>query len=514
MQTATVENPLREGLRLERVPAPCAMVIFGASGDLTRRKLMPALYNLAIEGLLPSGFSVVGYARRPLSNEEFRSQMREGVDQYSRRRPVDPTVWETFEQGISYVDGDFEDTGDFRTLGKELERLDKERGTSGNRIYYLAAPPGSYQTIVDNIGAAGLAGDAQGDSWTRLVVEKPFGRDLSSAIALNEHLHTVFHEKQIFRIDHYLGKETVQNIMAFRFANGIFEPIWSRNYIDHVQITVAETIGIEDRGGYYDQAGAMRDMVQNHMLQLLSVIGMEPPITFEADAVRDEKVKTLRAIRPIKPEEVENYAVRGQYGPGWVAGLEVAGYRQETKVKPDSVTETYVAVKLLIDNWRWAGVPFYLRTAKRMPRRVTEIAIQFKSVPHPLFKSVGGAPLEPNVLTLRIQPDEGISLKIAAKVPGPSLHLRSVNMGFLYGTSFFVESPDAYERLLLDCMYGESTLFTRRDETEAAWKPITEILEGWAISPPSRIPQYDAGTWGPPEADAFIARDGRAWRQP
>jgi len=490
MQTATVENPLREGLRLERVPAPCAMVIFGASGDLTRRKLMPALYNLAIEGLLPSGFSVVGYARRDMSNETFRAQMRDAVDKYSRRRPVDPNVWETFEQGISYVDGNFEDAGDYQKLGKELDRLDKERGTSGNRIYYLAAPPTAYQTIVDNLGVAGLVCEAQDESWTRLVVEKPFGRDLGSAIALNEHLHTVFREKQIYRIDHYLGKETVQNIMAFRFANGIFEPIWSRNYIDHVQITVAETIGIEDRGGYYDKAGALRDMVQNHMLQLLSVIGMEPPINFGADAVR------------------------GQYAPGWVAGEAVEGYRQEPKVNPESVTETFVAVKLLIDNWRWAGVPFYLRTGKRLPRRVTEIAIQFKSVPHPLFKSTAGSPLEPNVLTLRIQPDEGISLKIAAKVPGPSIRLRSVNMGFLYGTSFFVESPDAYERLLLDCMYGESTLFTRRDETEAAWKPITEILEGWAIAPPQRIPQYDAGTWGPAEADAFIARDGRSWRRP
>jgi glucose-6-phosphate 1-dehydrogenase len=514
MQTATVENPLREGLRLERVPAPCAMVIFGASGDLTSRKLMPALYNLAIEGLLPSGFSVVGYARRDLTHDVFRAQMRDAVDKYSRRRPVDPTVWETFEQGISYVQGNFEESGDYEKLGKELERLDKERGTAGNRIYYLAAPPAAYQTIVDNLGGAGLVGEEQDESWTRLVVEKPFGRDLGSAIALNEHLHTVFREKQIYRIDHYLGKETVQNIMAFRFANGIFEPIWSRNYIDHVQITVAETIGIEDRGGYYDNAGALRDMVQNHMLQLLSVIGMEPPITFGADAVRDEKVKTLRAIRPISPEAVDEFAVRGQYAPGWVAGQEVEGYRQEAKVNPESVTETFVAVKLLIDSWRWAGVPFYLRTGKRMPRRVTEIAIQFKSVPHSLFKSTAGSPLEPNVLTLRIQPDEGISLKIAAKVPGPSIRLRSVNMGFLYGTSFFVESPDAYERLLLDCMYGESTLFTRRDETEAAWKPITEILEGWAIAPPQRIPQYDAGTWGPAEADAFIARDGRSWRRP
>ncbi len=514
MHTAVVENPLREGLRLERVPAPCAMVIFGASGDLTSRKLMPALYNLAIEGLLPSGFSVVGYARRDLTNDLFRNQMRDAVDRHSRRRPVDPNVWETFEQGISYVDGNFENLDDYKALSNELTRLDRERGTAGNRIFYLAAPPRMYQTIVDNLGAAGLVGEQSDESWTRVVVEKPFGRDLQSAIDLNERLHTVFQENQIFRIDHYLGKETVQNIMAFRFANGIFEPIWTRNYIDHIQMTVAETIGVEDRGGYYDQAGAMRDMVQNHMLQLLSVIAMEPPITFEADAVRDEKVKTLRAIRPIKPEDVENFTVRGQYGPGWVAGVSVPGYRQEPKVDPNSTIETFVAVKLLIDNWRWAGVPFYLRTGKRMPRRVTEIAIQFKSVPHPLFKSTEGPPLEPNVLTLRIQPDEGIALKIAAKVPGPHIRLRSVNMGFLYGTSFFVESPDAYERLLLDCMFGDSTLFTRRDETEAAWKPITEILQEWGEVESPKFPNYEAGTWGPASADAFMQRDGRAWRQP
>jgi glucose-6-phosphate 1-dehydrogenase len=324
----------------------------------------------------------------------------------------------------------------------------------------------------------------------------------------------VFREAQIYRIDHYLGKETVQNIMAFRFANGIFEPIWSRNFIDHVQITVAESIGIEDRGGYYDQAGAMRDMVQNHMLQLLSVIAMEPPIAFEADAVRDEKVKALRAIRAIQPHDVGRFTVRGQYGPGWVAGQEVPGYRQEHKVNPESATETYVALKLFIDNWRWAGVPFYLRTGKRLPRRVTEIAIQFKSVPHPLFKGDVAASMEPNVLTIRIQPDEGISLKIAAKVPGPQIRLRSVNMGFLYGTSFFVESPDAYERLLLDCMLGDSTLFTRRDETEAAWRPITRVLEGWSEAPARRLPTYEAGSWGPEEADEFIQRDGREWRQP
>ncbi|MDI3340134.1 MAG: glucose-6-phosphate dehydrogenase [Sphaerobacter sp.] len=514
MQSATVENPLRAGLDAERMPPPCAVVIFGASGDLTRRKLMPALYNLALEGLLPAGFTVVGFARRAMAPSEFRAQIRDAINQFSRRRPVDPGTWEAFEQGITYVQGTFQDVADYARLDQELRRIDRERGTRGNRIFYLATPPTQYETIIDNLGRAGLNVPAEPGSWTRLIIEKPFGRDYQSAVALNDHLLRIFAEEQIFRIDHYLGKETVQNVLAFRFANGIFEPIWNRNYIDHVQITVAESLGLEGRGDYYDQAGALRDMVQNHMLQLLCVTAMEPPIAFEADAVRDEKVKVLRAIRQIDPKRVNEMTVRGQYGPGWVGGQPVPGYREEPNVAPNSVTETYVALKLFIDNWRWAGVPFYLRTGKRMPRRVTEIAIQFKHVPHPLFRGPAAASMEPNVLAIRIQPDEGISLKIAAKVPGPLIRLRSVNMGFLYGTSFMVESPDAYERLLLDCMLGDSTLFTRRDETEAAWRPITAILKGWAEAPPPRFPNYEAGTWGPREADEFIARDGRAWRQP
>ncbi|HLI51746.1 MAG TPA: glucose-6-phosphate dehydrogenase [Thermomicrobiaceae bacterium] len=511
--TVTTDNPLREGLRLERVPHPCAMVIFGATGDLTRRKLVPALYNLAIEGLLPPGFSVVGYARRPWSDDEFRQHLREGVDQFSRRRPVEPGVWDPFAQGISYIQGEFEDTSDFKRLAGALDQLDRDRGTAGNRIYYLATPPTEYEIIADNLGRVDLNRTNSADAWARIIVEKPFGRDLDSAVELNDHLRGIFHEDQIYRIDHYLGKETVQNMMAFRFANGIFEPIWNRNYIDNVQITVAESIGLEGRGGYYDQAGALRDIVQNHIMQLMSVTAMEPPIAFEANAVRDEKVKVLRAIPPVKPDDVSHTTIRGQYGPGWIAGQEVAGYRQEKNVAPNSVTETYVALKLSVENWRWAGVPFYLRSGKRMPRRVTEIAIEFKNVPHPLFKGMA-ATMEPNVLSFRIQPDEGISLKIAAKVPGPQIRLRSVNMGFLYGTSFMIEPPDAYERLLLDCMLGDSTLFTRRDETEAAWKPITSILEGWAEAPAPTFPNYDAGTWGPHAADIFMARDGREWRQP
>jgi glucose-6-phosphate 1-dehydrogenase len=352
------------------------------------------------------------------------------------------------------------------------------------------------------------------DRWSRLIVEKPFGDDLESAQRLNEHLLNHFDEEQIYRIDHYLGKETVQNMLAFRFANGIFEPIWNRSYIDHVQITVAESIGIEGRGGYYDQAGALRDMVQNHMLQLLSLTTMEPPYEFDANTVRNEKSKALKAIRPIPPDKVDEFAVRGQYGPGWVMGQPLRGYREEARVDPQSATETYVAVKLFIDNWRWAGVPFYLRTGKHLPRRVSEIAIQFHEAPHPPFDPTATQSLEPNVLAIRIQPDEGITLKVTAKVPGPSMRLRSVNMGFLYGTSFLVESPDAYERLRLDSMLGDSTLFTRRDGIEASWEPITQILEGWERSGATEIPIYPSGTWGPKEADDFMERDGRQWRQP
>jgi len=510
----TTAKTLREGLRLERVPDPCVMVIFGASGDLTRRKLIPALYNLAYDGLLPPGFSIVGYARRPMTDDEFRLAMRKAVERFSRRQPIDSDVWETFARGLFYVEGDFADDHAYPKLENRLAQIDRERGTGGNRVFYLATPPDAYEPITEHLGQAGLAQPLDYHAWVRLIVEKPFGHDLQSAIQLNQHLLRFFREDQIYRIDHYLGKETVQNILALRFANTIFEPLWNRNYIDHVQITVAESLGIEERGGYYDRAGALRDMVQNHMLQLMSIVAMEPPIAFEADPVRDEKVKALRAIRPIRPEQVDEVAVRGQYGPGFIGGQPVPGYRQEPRVDSRSTTETYVALKLFIDNWRWAGVPFYLRTGKRLPRRVTEIALQFKHVPHRLFTGPASAGLEPNALVIRIQPDEGVSLNIAAKAPGSRIRLRTVSMGFLYGTSFLIQAPDAYERLLLDCMLGDSTLFTRRDETEAAWVPITSILQGWADEPAPDFPNYDAGSWGPPEADEFIARDGRRWRRP
>lgn len=475
---------------------------------------MPALYDLALEGLLPPGFSVIGYARSPKTNDEFRAEVRESIRQFARRTPVDEGLLGNFEQGISYVSGDFTEPDDYARLCDELEKLDQERNTSGNRVYYLATPPQSYADIARHLSEHQMVHPLEDDRWTRLIVEKPFGNDLQSARELNETLLKYFSEEQIYRIDHYLGKETVQNMLAFRFANGIFEPIWNRTFIDHVQITVAESIGIENRGGYYDQAGALRDMVQNHMLQLLSLVSMEPPPDFDADSVHDEKVKALRSIRPYQPEDVETLTVRGQYRQGWVMGQPYPDYRQEARVDPASVTETYIALKLFIDNWRWAGVPFYLRTGKHLPRRVSEIAIQFHKAPHPPFESNVTQSLEPNVLAIRIQPDEGITLKTTAKVPGPSMRLRSVNMGFLYGTSFLVESPDAYERLLLDCMLGDSTLFPRRDGIEASWEPITQILDGWEASGTTELPGYSAGTWGPDEADAFIERDGRQWRQP
>jgi len=509
MEAPIFENPLREGLRLERIPEPCVAVIFGASGDLTKRKLVPALYSLATQNLLPSGFSVIGSARTAMDHEAFRAAMHDAVNRYAGAGPVDPAVWHGFAAGLFYAPTDLKKPESYQKLSELLEEIDRDRGTAGRRLFYLATPPSLYTDIIRLIGATGLHRSA---GWTRIVIEKPFGHDLDSARALNREVLKVFAEDQIYRIDHYLGKETVQNIIVLRFANGIFEPIWNRRYIDHVQIAAPETLGVEDRSGYYEQAGALRDMIQNHLMQILAHVGMEPLATMEANAVHDEKAKVVRAIRPIAPDEVGHFAARGQYGEGAVGGQPVKGYRQEEGVDPASNTETYAAVKLLIDNWRWADVPFYLRTGKRLPKRVTEVAIQFRRAPHLPFKNLAGGHLEPNALILRIQPDEGISLNFSVKMPGQAINVRTVRMDFQYGASFGKQLPEAYERLLLDVMLGDSTLFIRGDMVEAAWELLMPILEAWK-KPTSHFPNYEAGTWGPKEADALIERDGRRWRR-
>jgi len=513
-----IANPLREGLRLERIPEPCTMVICGASGDLTTRKLGPALYNLMLGGFLPPEFSVVGFARRPMSDDDFRELLRQGIDQYSRNRPVKASVWKSFSQGIEYHAGEFHESGSYADLAKRLDRIDRDRGTSGNRLFYLAVPPVLAPEIVKQLGAAGLAdtGEERGDAkrgWVRLIVEKPFGFDIGSARKLNREIGEVFKESQIYRIDHYLGKETVQNLAVFRFGNGLFEPIWNRRYIDSVQITVAETVGVEGRGEFYDQTGALRDIVQNHALQLMTMFAMEPPVEFMASDLRDEKLKVLRAVKPMTVADVADNTVRGQYVSGWVEGHKVHAYRDEPEVDPESQTETFVALKLGIDSWRWAGVPFYLRTGKAMPTRVTEIAVQFRRAPLALFARAGAPQIDPNILAVRIQPDEGILLRFGAKVPGQGLQIRSVNMDFRYGSSFAVDSPDAYETLLLDAMIGDPSLFTRADEVERAWEILDPILRAWPEGKGGPLHFYGAGTWGPPAADELLERDQRAWRR-
>jgi glucose-6-phosphate 1-dehydrogenase len=508
----TNENPFRIGLVTERTPPPSVFVIFGASGDLTRRKLLPALYNLAVSRLLPPGMSIVGFALTDLGDDEFRSNMRAAVGEFSRRKPIDEAVWKDFASRLHYVSGKFEDPDNFVKLRDKLSELDARNGTRENRIYYLAVPPSAFRTVNDNLSMAGLVHDpADTTKYSRIIIEKPFGRDLVSAAALTSDLHRVFSEGQIFRIDHYLGKETVQNLVAMRFGNAIFEPLWNRNHIDHVQITVAEDIGVEGRGKFYEEAGTTRDIVQNHLLQLLMVMAMEPPVAFTADEVRDEKLKVLRSLKPISAEEVDTLTVRGQYGPGDFAGKPVPGYRQEPNVSPTSLVETFVAMRIEIDNWRFAGVPIYIRAGKRMTKRMTEISVHFKQVPHALLAQPG--PVDPDVLAIRIQPDEGIGLRFVAKVPGQTMTLRPVTMDFRYGSSFGGSGPEAYERLILDAMLGDPTLFARADEVNAAWRFISPVLEAWARGPSPRFPNYAAGTWGPPQATALIERDGRSWRR-
>ncbi|MBS2016922.1 MAG: glucose-6-phosphate dehydrogenase [Deltaproteobacteria bacterium] len=510
-------NPLRRGLVEDRTGDACAVVIFGASGDLTKRKLMPALYNLGVSRSLPGGFAVVGVARREKSHEQFRAEMKEGVSAFSRRKPIDPAVWSDFERGVSYVPGTFDNPKTYADLRAHLEQLDNERGTRKNRLYYLAVPPSEFGVIMRNLKEAGLvapppSAHVPGAPWTRVIIEKPFGHDLSSARALNDTVAETFDESQVFRIDHYLGKETVQNLLVFRFANSLFEPLWNREHVDHVQITVAEEIGVEGRGKFYEQTGVTKDIVENHLMQLLCLTAMEPPISLAADAVRDEKVKVLRSLRPMERSMVQSSVVRGQYTRGYVKGEEVPGYRDEPDVAKDSRIETFVAMRVFVDNWRWGGVPFYVRAGKRLARRVTEIAIQFKKVPHTLFHAPDGG-ISPNVLTMRIQPDEGIALRFTTKEPGGHTVLRDVAMDFRYGTAFGSNTPEAYERLLLDAMRGEATLFTRRDEVEEQWAYIDHVFDAWREQsmPP---PGYTAGSWGPEASEDLLARDGRRWRKP
>jgi glucose-6-phosphate 1-dehydrogenase len=501
-ETELAENPLLAGLGRHRTPEPCAVVIFGASGDLTKRKLIPALYSLAYNGFLPAEFGVVGVARTPMTGEEFRARMREAVQEHGRDE-FREDVWERLAGGMSYLATEFTNEGGEAEVVARLTELDESRGTQGNRVYYLAIPPSAMEATVVQIGKG-----RSPTGWTRLIVEKPFGHDAASARELNALLGRHFDEREIYRIDHYLGKETVQNMLVLRFGNGIFEPIWNRQMVDHVQITVAESLGIEGRAAFYEQAGAIRDIVQNHLLQLVALTAMEPPIDFTADSVRNEKVKVLKAIHTPGPKHV----VRGQYGPGFVEGVEEPGYRQEDGVAPDSTTETFVAMKLYVDNWRWADTPFYVRTGKRLPRRETTIAIQFKRAPHPPFEIDSADSLRPNVLLLHIQPGEGISLTMSAKVPGQGMTIRPVHMDFSYGGAFRTGLPEAYERLILDCMLGDATLFTRADEVEEQWELVDAVVAGWRRDRPA-FPNYAAGTWGPAASDELLHRDGRSWRR-
>ena len=498
-------NPLLDGLRIEPTPEPTAIVIFGASGDLTRRKLLPALYHLSRGQRLPARFAVVGVARSAMSDDEFRQQLHASLDEFAGLKAPDQ-VSSALARNMSYVQGEMDDPA----LYDKLKACLTARGAQGI-LFYLAIPPTVYATVVERLSAAGLTRADGG--WRRVIVEKPFGTDLSSARALNDLLHAHLDESQIFRIDHYLGKETVQNLLVFRFANGMFEPVWNRRYIDHVQITAAETVGVERRASYYEGAGALRDMVQNHLMQVLALIAMEPPIAFSAENVRDRKLDVLASIQPVIDDgNGTGNVVRAQYESGWVNGAEVPGYREEEGVAPASTTETYVALRLQLDSWRWAGVPFYIRSGKRLPKRTTEIAIQFRRPPLHIFKKVSPTAIASNLLIVNVQPDEGISVRFEAKLPGSRLQLAPVMMNFRYGSAFGVAVPEAYETLLLDAMLGDTTLFARHDFVETSWSLITPIHEAWAAAKATRLPCYEAGEWGPAEAAALIAADGRRWR--
>ncbi|TAM92069.1 glucose-6-phosphate dehydrogenase [bacterium] len=505
-------NPLRAGLQSSRIADPCTIVLFGATGDLTKRMLMPALYSLRLQDMLPSDFAIVGYSRSAWSDEQFRTAMKEGIAEFAQLGQPEGPVWDDFARRLSYISGDFDDVSCYRALQRHLENDLAEFNTRGNVLYYLATPPVVFGEIVKHLELAKL-GPKNTKGWCRLVIEKPFGTDLTSARALQREIENVFPEKQIYRIDHYLGKEPVQDLMALRFSNVIFEPLWNYRYIKSVQITAAETVGVEQRGGYYERAGALRDMLQNHVINLMTLVAMEPPVSRDADALRDEKFKVLRAVRPIPVERIDEFSVRGQYDRGEIAGTAVAAYREEPDVARDSTTETYAALKLLIDNWRWGGqVPFYLRSGKRLKRKNSEIAIAFRTVPHRLFGERGDE-FEANSLVVKIQPEEGISLSFNAKYPGQAMHIRSVSMDFAYGQGFGVKIAPAYERLLADAMHGDATLFTRWDAVEAAWEVVMPVLDRWQNVRAEDFPNYAAGSQGPQAADALLSRDGDAWRQ-
>lgn len=513
MPNEKTTHPLEETGRSSRTIDPCILVIFGATGDLTGRRLAPAIYNLGKEGLLPANFACVGFARREKTHEAFREELKTDIQTFSRTKPVDEAFWKHFQEQIFYHRSDFDSDEGYRQLAALLNQLDSRHATQGNRVFYLSVQPKYFPIIIGKLRQHGLIYDIHQttDRWSRVIIEKPFGHDCVSAQQLQTEISKHLDESQTYRIDHYLGKETVQNLLVFRFANSIFESLWNYKHIDHVQITVAEDIGIGTRGHFFEEEGLLRDIVQNHMMQLLSLVAMEPPVSLNASAIRDEKVKVLQSIRPFTASDFEQHVIRGQYGSGFINGQKVAGYREEKDVSPQSQIETYVAMRLFIDNWRWAGVPFYLRGGKRLPKRGTEIAIIFKDAPGVLFQQLN-APHNPNVLTIRIQPDEGIALKINCKVPGPSSPIQPVKMDFRYGSYFGQTPPEAYERLIWDCILGDSTLFARSDEVAQSWKILTPLLEYWKDHPTSSFPNYPAGSWGPKAAEEMIEKEHRSWR--